>query len=252
MTTEELESKITTLEKVSEEKTGMMAIGAHELRTLLTSQKWIMQMLIDGDVGPLSIEQKNLLGKSSESVERMLAVVNDMLICGHNADLSTTKHEKKPEDMVALLDSVLFNFMSESYKKGIELLFLKPTTPVAPIAINRTSIQVILQNLIENAIKYSSKGDRIFISVSDAGTMLRISVKDTGIGISTADQEKIFNKFFRAKNAEAHEAIGTGLGLYTSKMVAEAEGGSLTFTSIEKINEEGEHGTTFFLDLPKN
>ena len=251
MNLEELQAKITELEKINEEKTNLMAVGAHELRTLLTSLKWIVQMMLDGDVGALPAEQSNLLSKARENIERMILIAGDMLTIGHTTDLSQIKQEKKLEDLVLLIDNVLFNFTGESYKKGIEILFLKPEAGFPLSLINRDHVRVILQNLVENAIKYSCKGDRIFITVTDLEQTIRISVKDTGIGIPKKDQEKIFGKFFRTDTAIVHEAMGTGLGLYTSKIIAEQDGGTLTFESIQKTSEEKPHGTTFFLDLPK-
>lgn len=251
MDKDELETKIAQLEKLGEERTNLMSISAHELRTLLTSLKWMLRMLVDGDVGALTTEQKHLLSKGFENTERMISIVGEMLVIGHTANPLEATKEKEVVDIVELIDSILFNFTGESYKKGVEMLFLKPDNGMTKISIHTNQVRVILQNLIENAIKYSSHGDRVFISVSDTGTYIRISIRDTGIGILKEDQPQIFNKFFRAPNAQKHEAVGTGLGLYTSKLIAEMEGGELSFTSIEKVDDESEHGTTFFLDLPK-
>lgn len=250
MTTEELQQKVTELEQANEEKTNIISISAHELRTSLTSLKWIIRMFLDGDVGTLGEEQKHLLSRGYENTERMISIVGEMLVVGHSENLLGKPKERKLVDVVALIDSVVFDFTGESYKKGIELLFLKPQASVPHIVVNEESIRVVLQNLIENAIKYSSQTDRIFISIKTEGSMVRITVKDTGIGIKTEDQTKIFTKFFRAENARTHEKMGTGLGLYTSKMIAEREGGALSFTSIEKTDDTSEHGTTFLLDLP--
>jgi len=247
----ELSTKISELEKSADEKTNLMAVSAHELRTLLTSLKWMLKMLVDGDVGKLTQEQKHLLSKGFENTERMIEIVGYMLVIGHAETTEELKKSKESIDAIDLIDAVLFNFTGESYKKGVEVLFLKPDNKISPIFAHMNQVRVILQNLIENAIKYSSGSDRVFVSVNETNTHVRITIRDTGIGIREEDQPKIFGKFFRAENAIQHEEMGTGLGLYTSKMIAEAEGGSLSFESTEKIDDSTGHGTAFFLDLPK-
>lgn len=251
MNTDELNQKITRLEETSDERTNLMSVSAHELRTLLTSLKWLLKMLVDGDVGKLTTEQKHLLSKGFENTERMIEIVGYMLVIGHSDSTKESEKPKESVDIVNLIDTILFNFTGESYKKGVEILFLKPEIKPKEILVHVNQVRVILQNIIENAIKYSATGDRVFISISETESTMKITIRDTGIGIETKDQSQIFNKFFRAKNAIDHEKIGTGLGLYTSKLIAEAEGGSLSFESTPKTNDGSEHGTTFFLDLPK-
>lgn len=250
MELEELKQKISELEKASEAKTTAISISAHELKTLLTSLKWVLRMILDGDVGAVATEQKHLLSKGYENTERMISIAQELLTASHTEDILTADIQKTEEDIVALIESALFDFTGESYKKQIELIFLKPEELLPKVFINKDRVRVIIQNLVENAIKYSVASDRIFVSITPIGDMLRITIKDTGIGIPPGDQPHIFDKFYRAENARTHEIIGTGLGLYTSKLIAEKEGGMLTFVSKEKTDSSGDHGSSFMLDLP--
>lgn len=135
--------------------------------------------------------------------------------------------------------------MGESYKRGVELIFLRPPLPISLVDIDASKMGVVLQNLVENAIKYSNKGDRVIVNVSEKEDMVEISVRDTGIGIQPEDQANIFGKFFRAPNAKKQDTVGSGLGLYTTKRIVEHHQGKIWFES--KIGE----GTTFFVRLPK-
>ncbi len=107
------------------------------------------------------------------------------------------------------------------------------------------TFQEILQNLLDNALRYSSPGGRIVVTAAEAGPDIVISVSDTGIGISKADQERIFERFYRADTARSRESGGTGLGLSIAKHLVEAYGGRIT------VQSEVGHGSTFFVFLPK-
>jgi signal transduction histidine kinase len=225
-------------------KSDWISISAHQLRTSLSAIKWILKMFMDGDFGKLTPEQEGFMKKAFDSNERMLVIVNDMLSMS-SIEETIIDYTFTPHNMVSLIDTVLFDFTSESYKKGVEIIFLKPESPLPDLSIDLEKIRVVLQNLVENAIKYTDKGGRIVISVSkNDNDMVEVRVKDTGIGIPQSEQEKIFEKFYRATNAKTIHAVGTGLGLFTTKAIIERHGGAMWFESIE-----GE-GTTFFFTLP--
>jgi signal transduction histidine kinase len=224
-------------------KSDLISISAHQLRTSLAAVKWILKMLLDGDLGALTPEQNNLMKKAFDSDERMIKLVNEMLSINHAEDTLESKHVE-PTDIVALLDETVFDFIGESHKRGIELVFLKPSTPLAPIALDPEKARVVFQNLIENAIKYSGTSDRVLINMTDSPEEVQISVRDTGIGIPEEDQARIFGKFFRAENARKQESIGSGLGLYTTKRIMEKHGGKIWF-------ESSPAGTTFFVSFPR-
>ncbi len=237
-----LSEKCARLEKQIARQHDTVSISTHQLRTSLSAFKWIFKMLLDGDTGPLTPEQKKLMEKSMESNERMIALVSDMLNSLHTEDISFT-YKKEPVDFVALIDEVLFDFNSESFKRGVELLFLKPS-PLPLLHSDKEKLRIVIQNLIENGIKYSNSGDKVFITVNEEHGSLIVSVKDSGIGISQDDQEKVFTKFFRGQNAQDKEQIGTGLGLSITKTIVEGLGGTISFKSV--LSE----GTTFIVNFP--
>ena len=242
MDIESQQKEIETLKKSNAVKSDLISISAHQLRTSLSAMKWIFKMFLDKDLGAISTEQENFIKKASESNERMIALVNDMLTLNHTEDTALS-FKLTPTDIMKLLEETLFEFSGESHKKGIEIIFLKPDTEIPLLNCDSSMIRVVLQNLIENAIKYSPAGTKIFISLNKKENNLEMSVRDMGIGIQEGDQPHIFEKFFRAENAKTKDGIGSGLGLFTIKKIIEYHHGKIWFTS----NTEG---TTFFVTLP--
>ena len=232
------------LKKIIAVRSDWISISAHELRTSLAANKWILKMFLDKDFGTITTEQEGFMKKAFDATERMLSLVNDMLAANHAQD-AVLEYHFTTSDMIKIIDDVIFDFHGESFKKGIEIIFLKPEALIAPIKMDTEKIRVVIQNLIENALKYSPRGTTVIISVKDSATELQISVKDQGIGIPTLEQPQIFEKFFRASNAKAQEAVGSGLGLYTTELIVTAHGGKLWFES------EPEHGTTFYMTIPR-
>ncbi len=245
MTTEELTKENEELRAEIAVKSDLISISAHQLRTSLSAMKWILKMFLDGDFGALTGEQISFITKAYESDERMIRLVNEMLSVNHSEDSIQSIHPE-PTDIVKLIDEVFFDFTGESFKKGIELIFLKPTSPLKNIVLDPEKIRVVIQNLIENAIKYSNKGGRVFVNIADKEQTIQISVRDTGIGIEDENKDKIFGKFYRTDSAKKQDVVGSGLGLYTIKRIVENHHGKIWFES-----SFGE-GTTFFVDLPKN
>lgn len=232
------------LRQLNATKSDWISISAHQLRTSLSAIKWILKMFMDGDFGKLTPEQEGFMKKAFDSNERMLSLINEMLSLNHIEE-TTIKFNYEPHNIITLIDSILFDFTSESYKKGVELIFLKPETALDDVPFDLEKIRVALQNLVENAIKYTEKGGRVVISVRiTEEKTLEVKVKDTGIGIPAEEQAKIFEKFYRATNAKNLHSIGSGLGLFTTKTIIERHGGKMWFESA--LGE----GTAFFFTLP--
>ncbi len=243
---EELEKLKTENEKlkiISENKSDIISITAHQLRTSLSALKWIFKMFIDENVGALSNEQNELIQKAYNSNERMLNLVNDLLTLNHSEEsLFTFNFERI--DFLYLVEQTLFEFSGETNKKKVELIFLKPDSPVPALNCDIKLMRVVLENLIENAIKYSHEEGKVFISLKQKENDLLLSIHDTGIGIENEDKENIFKKFYRASNAQAKDPVGSGLGLFTAKKIIEKHNGKIWFE-----NANG-GGTTFFVSLP--
>lgn len=223
-------------------KTEFVSLSAHQLRTPLSAIKWILKMLLDGDLGPLNKEQKEFLEKAFYSNERMINLINDLLNITRIEE-GRFLFEFKPADIIEVTEKIIDSFKDEIERKKIKFEFKKPPKKLSPISLDVEKIKLAIENLIDNAITYTPEGGRVYVSLKGNKEIL-FSVKDSGIGIPEDQKERVFTKFFRAKNALKIETEGSGLGLYITKNIIEAHGGKIWFESKEN------KGSTFYFTLP--
>jgi len=225
-------------------KAEMVSISAHQIRTSLSAIKWIIKMFMDGDFGKLNTEQESLMKKAYEDNDRAIEIVSELLLANKSEDIIEKKYDFKEVDIIELIDDSIFDFRGEANARGIEIIFLRPEKDFNTVLADREKLRIVLQNLLENAIKYGNTHGKIFITLKEAGGFTEISIKDTGVGISEEGKNKIFEKFYRDKEAQKKEAVGTGVGLFTTKKIVETHNGKIWFES--NTNE----GTTFFFTIP--
>ncbi len=231
------------LTKMNEVKSDLISISSHQLRTSLSALKWILKMFLDEDLGKLTDEQNGFIQKAYTSNERMVALVNDLLTLNHANDISIS-YKIKRVDILQLIEQTVFEFIGETKKKNIELIFIKPEIRIPLVNCDEEMIRVVIQNLIENSIKYSNSEGKVFVSLRQIENNIQISIHDVGIGIKDENKENIFKKFYRAPNAIEKDMVGSGLGLFTTKNIVEKHNGKIWFENIKG------DGTTFFVLLP--
>jgi signal transduction histidine kinase len=240
---EKLKKENEKLKKEEENKSNLIFITTHQLRTSLSALKWILKILVDEEAGKLTNEQNELIQKAYNSNEHMLSLVNNLLIQNKTSE-SEINYNFKKIDLIKTIEQTIFEFSGEVKQNNIDLILLKPEKILPPIICDEEMIKVVLQNLIENSIKYSKKGGKVFISVVKKNNTIQTSIKDSGIGININDKKNIFKKFFRAPNAQKKDITGSGLGLYTTKNIINNHRGEIWF------EESNNGGTTFFFTLP--
>jgi len=231
-------------EKIIERmKTEFVSISAHQLRTPLSAIKWTLRMLLDGDLGKITEEQRDFIEKTYKSNERMINLINDLLDVTR---IEEGRYLYKPVliDFEPLVQSVINTYREEIKKKELKLEFKKPEKKLPQVRVDVEKMGLAIQNLLDNAIKYTLDGGEIIISLVPAEKAIEFLIKDTGIGIPKNQQDKVFSKFFRGSSAIKMETDGSGLGLFIAKNIIEAHGGKIWFES-----EEGK-GTTFYFTLP--
>lgn len=229
--------------QLDKEKSEFVSTVAHQLRTPLSAIKWTLDLLLKGEApGELSVEQRALLMKAFESNERIINLIRDMLgidrIESGMYGLSFTEI-----NIVDLLNNICAEFESQAARKKIHIVINKDTV-LPKISVDPQKMRAVLQNLIENAVKYTREGGVITVDLHANGDKMNIAVADNGIGIPKEQQKDIFKRFFRAANAKALDPEGSGLGLFIVKTIIQRHGGTLDFAS-----EEGK-GTTFSINLP--
>ncbi len=237
---------ITEVKLLDRKKSEFIAVAAHQLRTPLSGLKWMLHMLIKGDLGPLSNDQKAFLMKSYESNERMIVLVNEMLGASR-VESGKLKISPISISLPDLVDNFLVEVKSEAKKGGVKIVFSKKDVKDLPeVFADPEKIRAVFQNLLENAIKYTKKDGGVEIKMKDEDDHILVSIKDNGIGIPEKDHKKIFERFFRSENAVKVKTDGSGLGLFVAKNIIEKHGGRIWFESEEN------KGTTFFFTLPKD
>ena len=224
-------------------KTEFVSISAHQLRTPLSAIKWTLKMLLDEDLGKITSEQREFIQKTYASNERMIALINDLL--------SVTRIEEgrylyRPvlSDIEAIIRFVINSYKEEAAKRNISLKIKKTKEKLPKILLDVEKIKLAVQNIVDNAIKYTSSGGKVTATLKYDKKEVTVSIEDTGVGVPKDQQERIFTKFFRGVNVIRMETDGSGLGLFIAKNIIEAHGGRIWFKS--KENE----GTTFWFSLP--
>jgi signal transduction histidine kinase len=224
-------------------KSEFVSVAAHQLRTPLSGIKWTLNLLINGDLGPLSAEQKEFLKKSYDSNERMISLINDLLMADR-AESGKQRFIISPWPPLEIFDSVIFESLPLARKKKITIGFKNRPTDLPKVRVDKDKLWAAFQNLLENAVRYTLDGGTVTVDFEIKNGFLEVSIADSGIGIPEGQQDKIFTRFFRGSNAIKIETSGSGLGLYIARSIIERFGGKLWFKSSEHV------GTTFYFTLP--
>jgi len=233
-----------TREKIIERmKTEFVSLAAHQLRTPLSAIKWALRMVLDGDLGPITEEQRDFMEKTYSSNERIITLINDLL---NVTRIEEGRYLYRPilTDIESVVQFVIDSYKEEIEKRKIKFEFKKPEKKLPKVMLDVEKMRIAIQNLLDNAIRYTQLGGRVTASLKYVKKEIEFSIKDTGIGIPKDQQERVFTKFFRGANVMRMATEGTGLGLFITKNIIEAHGGKIWFESEENV------GTTFHFTIP--
>lgn len=228
---------------VERTKSEFITIAAHRLRTPMSAIKWSLHMILGGEIGKLSDSQQELLQETYHANNKAIKLVNDLL---YVAEIEAGRHLSKVE--LARIEDIVYAVI-DGWKKKIDrkllkVTFQKPDPPVPKTMLDVEKMRIAVENIIDNAIRYTSSGGKIAISFKVDGGEIEVRIQDTGLGIPDREQDKVFTKFFRGTNVIRVDTEGTGLGLYITKHIIEAHGGRIWLES-----KKGK-GTTFFFTIP--
>lgn len=234
---------ITHEKEVEQLKSNFLTTASHQLRTPLAGMKWALTALLNEESGALTPAQSDIVKKTSETNQRLITLINDLL------DVSRIEEGQfgynfKLTDLVAMTKSVLKEFTEDANHHGVTVTVVEPDHPLHSVSVDLEKMKIAIGNIVDNAIRYTPKGGTITLSFAEGKESLSLLIHDTGIGISSDDKTFIFNKFFRAKNAVTRETEGSGLGLYITKNIVEHHRGSIHFESQENV------GSTFSIQFP--
>jgi PAS domain S-box-containing protein len=228
---------------LNQSKDEFISLASHQLRTPATGVKQYVAMALDGYGGEISDHLRLLLERAYESNERQLTIVNDLLKVAQ-IDAGNVKLQKEPLDIVELV-SVILRDNALKFSERDQHVVYTHTQPTIHVSADKDRLRMVIENIIDNASKYTPLGKSITIRIRQLKTKATISVKDTGVGIEQKDIDKIFDKFVRVDNPLSTRVGGTGLGLYWAERIVTLHDGTIS------VKSEIEEGSTFTITLPK-
>ena len=238
----EVEELYFQVEQTQTTKNKFVSVVTHELRLPLTSIRGYTDLLRGGMIGPLNEQQINFLNVIHTNVERMTTLIADLSDISH-LETGRLKFAYQPTLFRVAVDEALTHWQAKMEEKGLTVEIDIPANLPAVQTDNIRLVQV-LGYLLSNAYKYTPTGGKISIRCLLEDQVVRVEVVDTGIGISAADQARLFQQFFRSEDEAVREFPGWGLALHLGKRLIEAMGGHMGVTSALK------QGSTFWFTLP--
>jgi signal transduction histidine kinase len=222
-------------------KDQFIATVSHELRTPLTSIHGYLDLLVEGEAGELTDEQRQFLSIAERNTDRLRRLVDDLLLVSE-LDSGKLRLELGDLDLCVLAHESLESARPQAEAGGITLQF--PAESPLRLTGDRMRLGQLLDNVIANAVKFTPHGGKVSVRTSRSNGSAVLEVEDTGMGIPADDQEHLFDRFFRTQAAEENAIQGSGLGLAISQAIAQAHGGLIEVSSKENV------GTTFRLVFP--
>jgi len=221
-------------------KDQFFALVSHELRTPLTSIIGYLELVLE-EPDDLPERDRRFLAVVDRNAKRLLRLVGDLLFVAH-VEAGRLALEVGRVDLRALTEESVE--AARPRAQGKDLTFEVQADDLPPIAGDRDRLAQVLDNLIGNAIKFTPDDGRVSVHLHESAGEAVLEVQDTGVGIPTGEQSRLFERFFRASTATDRAIPGVGLGLTIAKAIVEAHGGTIEVSSAEGA------GTTFRVHVP--
>lgn len=235
------------VQEANQAKSEFVSMVSHELKTPMTAVRGYVDLLLGGMTGELTPQQQGFLETIAANIRRMGQQIQDLTDISR-IEMNRLHVEPAPTALRSVMDETLQTVQTLCDEKRIDLHIDLPQS-LPRVMADRGRLVQVLTNLISNACKYSPAETAVTIrfrpQVQDEQPMVLCTVQDQGYGISEADQEQLFTKFFRSDNPNIRQSKGTGLGLSITKGIVELHGGEIW---VESALDEG---TTFFFTIPQ-
>ncbi|HEX7335667.1 MAG TPA: ATP-binding protein [Gemmatimonadales bacterium] len=208
-------------------KDDFVGTVSHELRTPLTAIKGFIELVADGDAGPVSETQREFLQVAARNSDRLGVLINDLI------DMNLIESQRfevrlQPLDLRTVLSEVAATFRTMAQTKG--LTFREDVGDLPMVLGDSARLVQVFSNLVSNAIKYTPRGE-VGIEARSSGSGVEVTVHDSGIGLSREEHAQLFTRFFRGRSSVVAEAGGTGLGLVIAKTIVERHNGAIDVES---------------------
>lgn len=246
-----------TAERSSErQRAEFISTASHEMRTPVASIEGYLGLALNPSISTIDDKARDYINKAHASAQHLGRLFADLLDVS-KADDSRLKNTPKTVNVVPFVHDIVQGFETNAKDKGLYLIYkpapddddephdpIRKLNPIFYAHVDNDHLREIVQNLVENALKYTLNGG-VSVDVTGNDEHITISISDTGIGIPREDQAHLFQKFYRIDNSDTREIGGTGLGLYLCRRLAEAIGGRLW------VESEYKQGSTFYLEIPR-
>ncbi len=241
----QLEAQNRELERASLAKTQILSTATHELKTPLTSIVGYVDRLLlqQATVGVLNEKQQRYMETVQKNAHLLKALVDDLLDVSR-IEAGTLELKLADLDVRQEVEDSIQSLQNLVRDKRIQMVLAFPPD-LGTVKADRLRFSQVISNLLSNAIKYSPPGATVTVTAKDAGGCINVTVADTGMGISSEDQAKLFTKFFRVDNSTTRQESGTGLGLYIARHLVEAHGGEI------RVESEVGKGTAVSVAWPR-
>ena len=225
-------------------KTEIMVTMNHEFRTPLTTIAGHVELLVDGGAGELPPAAVSALQTVERNAERLESLIDETLVAARLEE-GEEYFAREPIELGDLVAAAVERVRPTARTRGVTLDVDGVDGPL-PIDGDPAHLERALGNLLDNAVKFSGAGDRVTVTVDDAGrSEAVVRIADTGIGIPDDDLPRLFRRYFRASNVRSAAIPGIGLGLSIAQHVVRAHGGSIS------VESELDRGTTVTVRIPR-
>jgi signal transduction histidine kinase len=239
---QELEILTKRLQELSARKDEFISVAAHELRAPMTAIKGYLSMIQEGDAGKVTPKVEEFLDSALGANERLIRLVNNMLDVARIEEGRQT-FEIGMVNLSEVAKEAVVSFKELANEKTLDFKLEIQANINDKVEVDKDRIHEVVTNLVSNAIKYTDTGAIVVRLKNNTSATVYFEVADTGAGLSNEEQGKLFTKFYRAES-NTGKVMGTGLGLYVSKLLIEKFGGKIGVVS------ERKKGSTFWFELP--
>jgi signal transduction histidine kinase len=240
-----LEEANVRLQELDKQKTEFISFASHQLRSPLTAVKGYASLILEGDYGQISDDLKKAAQIIFDSTKTLAVVVDDYLNVSR-IELGQMKYDITSFDFKKLIQDVVDELKPNVEKAGLELKFNVDSAGTYEIKGDKEKLKQVITNVIDNSVKYTPKGN-VTIDLGSTSGAIKLSIKDTGIGIAKDVIPRLFSKFSRASNANKTNIRGTGLGLFIAKEILTAHKGKIW------VESEGDgKGSQFYIEIPRS
>jgi len=230
------------LAEASRMKSEFVSVVSHQLRGPLSNLRWVIELLMSGRVGKIEEKQTEYFKILKENSARMRELVSDLLTVSR-IETASLPLKKKEISLGNLVEELISEFATLAAASNVRIEF-KAQENLPKVWADPFQIRQVLENLLDNAIRYIKDKGKVDIKLEKKGENLYFEINDTGVGIPKEDQKYVFQKFFRSENVLRYQTQGSGLGLFIVKAIVKRSGGEIGFKSEEN------KGSTFWFTLP--